>query len=291
MSNPLFDALQDAYKGDREQIEDTTKFKGLIAYCRRYLVGGVEVENLRPALDIMKGRCEAAADGTRNDIDAVPDLDEGVREPMETCFEGYTTIAEILGEMLEALAQNDRAAFTEGLDAFNEAYEVMAEANQALHQWMNSSDPRCPRCGSDGGAVCQRCDIERLVPDGEALLNPTVETAELGPEYRGIYDAYMAVISGDRTLKTLWPHLYGLENFFAPYVQMVNELLNSDDAVEEGKALGALLEDVFSGIEYMRRAEESRRQSDLNQGWNRIFEAAVNIQKLLPEMMEEFGVD
>ena len=293
MSNPLFNALANAYGGNDPGQENVEKFPGLLAYSKRWLTNDEDVKEnvLKAALQKMQFRVEEAAKATQVDIDKA-DPNSVMLDPMERSKEAYLAIAEGIGQMLEAVDANDSASYEEGHSLFQEAVDEMREATEAMDNFLASNKPHCPRCGGAGPEpVCPTCSLERLVPDAESLNEPALETAELGPEYVIIFKTYSDVVAGKTTLSNLWPSFSALERQLENIEQLTQGLLAEEETAEIGETMKNIVEHSYNGIDKMRSVHENRQLRELVGGWNMIFEAACAMQNATVVLNNAFDFD
>lgn len=289
--NPLFSALQETYASEGDlPLENTSTVKGLMAYARRWLTGAVPADDLRPALHTMRARIQQAAVDTKADLDKAGTLDPALRDPVERSYEGYLAIGDALDEMLEALDANAAPLFKQSLSMLEDVSEEMSAAQREIKLWMFGTDPRCPKCGiSDESQRCKGCDLDFLIPDVDAAMDQSQRTGFLRQEYLDVFKAYVGVISGECRLPRLWAALNPLEELLGQFHALAGQIMSVEGGADVGRALEACLEDSLDGIDRMRMAAESRQMIDLNQGWNQIFDSALHLQHIVPELARTAG--
>lgn len=285
--NPLFSAIREAYGGDDAVVENLSTFPGVIAYSRRWLAdGGVETRDLKAALEALRERVEVAAQAEAENLEMNPNIEDELREPVESCYECYQTVGQALERMVEDL--EDLELFKTGLSLMEEATEILVGARRQIILWMQKGDPVCMRCGAGPEVECS-CGAARLIPDLEFYLDETNLRAELSSEHVAIFEAYLEVLSGQGKLSRLFARLKQLESVIADHAFTTKEAQDQEELGEAGDAVMRQLELTQKGILRMRAVEDSLHCSDLHQGWKMIFESAVNMQSLVPALAEQTG--
>lgn len=291
-SNPLLAALQSNYGDGTPPPPDPNTVKGLLAYCKLWLEGEVEAQELNNPCIAMSGRLKVGARETEKDLEQNPDLIEERRAPIERMAEAYWTIAEILDRLPGFAADNDVEAFEDAVDHFSEERQAVLDCNAEIERSLSGEYRMCPRCGSDDQEenICPTCDLVRLYPDPAATEYDRSKTAVLPPIYGKVNKAYDAVMTGEKSLHVVLDAADDLEQYLVDvqkgYRQVAEmEMEDGEGAAEakEGQELAQRIlrdiEKVFGGIERLRRAQESLQMSDLSRGWDTIFDAAADIQR------------
>lgn len=291
-SNPLLAALQSNYGDGTPPPPDPNTVKGLLAFCKLWLEGEVETHELNNPCMAMSGRLKVGARDTEKDLQQNPDLVEERRAPIERMAEAYWTIAEILDRLPGLAADNDVEAFEDAIEHFSEERQAVLDCNAEIERSLSGEYRMCPRCGSDDQEeeICPTCDLVRLYPDPAATEYDRSKTAVLPPIYGKVNRAYDEVMSGESSLHVVLDAVDELEQYLVDvqkgYRQVaemeVGEGEGAEEAREGQEVVRRILRDMdraFTGIERLRRAQESLQMADLSRGWDTIFDAAADIQR------------
>lgn len=270
--------------GVEPKQEDSGTIRGVIALLEQWAGGELRAEDVLNPTGAMQRRLEEAARHNAAEIQANPQQSEPVRGHNERIQEGFEVCAEVLLEVQEGIENGARAEVAKLLDELKAAADQVTAARIALEDWMSSPEPLCPGCGGRGdGRSCQSCNLELLVPDPDAAEVPQSRQAQLGPEYVAVFQAYHAALSGRQPLSGLQSPLAQLQSRVGEWMNLSGSI--NDQAVNELLAeLEGVLEGIAEGIDSMESAFITRRVSDLNRGWREIFNNAVAMQNLLPEL-------
>jgi soluble cytochrome b562 len=300
MENPLLSALQSNYGDGDPPAPDTNTVRGLLAFCKLWLEGETETEELNNPCMSMSGRLKGGAKDTEADLRQNPDLVDSARRPIERMAQGYFRIAEVLDRLPTLAADNDTDGYKEAIEIFDEERQAVLDSNAEIERSMSGETRMCPRCGGQEGDFCDRCNVITLFPDPRATEYDLTKTAVLAPMYGMVNRAYDAVMSGKESL----PHLLqAVEQLDAALVEMQKayeeaanmEGADDDDAPEfkDGKELAnRLLDELdksFAAIDRIRDVEESFRMADLSRGWDTIFDSAVAIQRASQRYAKSYG--
>jgi hypothetical protein len=256
--------------------------RGLLRFCRGWLTGEVSTEDLHnPCLE-MAARLRAAAEATFRDLDNNPDLCDEAREPVQDTGEGYEAIASILDDLLVLAAENRREEYQEALVDFETERVAVLDATEEINAQMSGQDRRCPRCGFSGEEErCPDCRLIQLFPDPKQIFDYSHRSAHLSSLHLQIYQAYVAVLKGDMSLEGLLKTLPPLAVHLA---QLGGFCDGQDDAGESPDLVDSLRREIDtaqSGLERIRGAAVTYLASDLNRGWDDIFESALSVESLL----------
>ncbi len=303
-SNPLLAALQSNYGDGSPPPPDPSTVKGLLAFCKLWLEGEVQSDELNNPCMSMAGRLKGGAKETENDLNQNPDLVDTARAPIERMAEAYWTIAEVLDRLPGLAADNDRAAYKEAVSLFEEERLIVLDCNAEIERSLSGETRLCPRCGGEGEEdVCGRCDLVRLFPDPRATEYDRSKTAVLGPVYGTVYETYNAVMSGTTSLASIFSvvdsleqYLLGLQKGYEEALQIPPDPEDGDNTdFEDGKELAERLLDKiersFEGIDRIRGVHKTFQMSDLSRGWDTIFDSAVDIQRLTQRFAKAHGYE
>lgn len=275
--NPLLEALSASY-GIALQ-PDTYTVRGLLRFAQGWLEGRVDAAELNDPCLAMAARLRAAAKATWADLEKNPDLSEESREPVQLTAEAYEAIADILDRLPLLAEDGSRHAFAEAMEEYEAERQVVLDATEEINYMMSGGELRCPRCGSseDSDGRCPSCRLLLLYPDPKQLKDESLRSASLSPPYQIVYRAYVAVLRGEQSLETLLAILPNLEAHLSFLLQQCRRLSRRSDGAEALARIEAGIRASLQGIERMAGAEKSRKTSDLNRGWEDIFESALSM--------------
>ena len=269
-------ALQGSF--DLPVEHDIATVRGLLRYCHGWLKGEVTAEQLHNPCLSMSSRLKSAADLTFRDLDGNPDMVEEVREPVVVTGEGYEAIAGILEELPILAAENKRRRYRDLLDDFEAERMAVVEATEEINAQMSGKECRCPRCGQSGKDRCQTCGLTLLYPDPRQLQDQSYRLAQLSPIHDRIFTAFQSIRQGKASLESLSATL-------PPLSAHLRDLTRFADHAKEDElpswllpSLRSNIEVAKNGVERLAGAQATRRISDLNRGWEDIFEASQAIR-------------
>lgn len=251
--------------------------------------GGSEV--LTGRLEQLLGSIQEAARGIQQDLGARPAAPE-FGELLTGSAVAYGDLEECLEEILAAIPARDRAQVQAELLYLKAAMSSLRQYTDAIEQWLAAPILRCPRCGATDGdpeEICRHCDLELLYPDLQPDTRASREFITLGAEYVAVYRTYLGVLAGERPLADLGPPLHELLGWLEPYLK-ISRLTREPGLVEQLQAVEQGCRQVQAGVEQMSSCFEGRETSDLNEGWRTIFEAGAELQRLMPQLLQDLGV-
>lgn len=190
----------------------------------------------------------------------------------------------IFEELPTLAANNQRAKFEEALEEFEAERLVVLEATEESNAQMSDRDCRCQRCGQLGTAVdrCKDCGLTMLHPDPKQLQDYSLTSARLSLSHVRLYNALVSVKEGKSSLEALMATLPTL-------TAQVRELTRFCDHADEEElppwllsSLRRNIQAAQGGIERLAGTATSRRISDLNRGWEDIFESSVVGPRIVP---------
>jgi hypothetical protein len=228
----------------------------------------------------MAGRLRDAAEITFRDLDQNPELCDESREPVVVSGEGFEAIAAILQELPTLAAENRREDFEEALEEFEAERLAVLDATQEIQAQMSGRERRCPRCGSsEEGERCHPCGLVRLYPDPGQLRDYSHKSAQLSPLHQQVYQAYVSVLKGELSLEGLVRKLPLLSSHLKEMLRLCDRGEKSDQQAHLLASLRADIQTGVAGVERIQGVALSYRTSDLNRGWEDIFESSVAIQR------------
>ena len=211
---------------------------------------------------------------------------------LQGSIRSYQALAECLEEILVGIKCQNVVDVEAELLYLKAGMCSLRQYTEAIELWLMAPTLRCPRCGSATPAhddICDKCDLEMLLPDLSPSSKSNRSFLSLGPEYMAVYKTYISVLAGETPLDQLVTPLQELRNFFAPYLRMAN-LTNEEALRQRLKRVEKLCLDSLSGIEQMDACFQTREASDLNQGWLTIYNSSAELKEALPSLLGELGV-
>lgn len=291
MSNPLLSALQDAFD-DGDGLPEGNTIKEVVKMVEMWLDGQAPAERITRALENMAGTAAQAAFATERDIEEAGEMAPDLREPTERSLLAYRSMVGTLESLCEAVHQQASGRAQADLEELKASAGELAAAQQAFQAWMQSAAPTCPRCGATEVSACAQpdfCPKEFFIPDIHAATGMAQQTATLGPDYVRAYEAFSQVVSGEAGLAVLLQALTPLERYLEEALAGAQAAFNEEEDNVHLEALHDAVLDSLDGVDQIRRAATSRRMSDLNQGWKKIFEGAIRLLQHTASLAEEAG--
>lgn len=299
-SNPLLAALQSNYGDGSPPPPDTSTVRGLLTFCKLWLDGEVETAELNNPCMAMSGRLKGAAKDTEQDLRQNPDLIAEMRAPIKRSAEAYQKIAELLDRLPQVASDNDTQEYKSLIEVFEQERQAVLDATAKIERLQSGDVRLCPRCGQAGEGTCEKCGLVRLYPDPRATEYSGTKTAMLEPAYAQLYQAYVDVMSGVRSLPVVIQATNPLEDVLVElqkgFEQVLENVKDDDDPTsgetrETANRLLDEIENVFEGIDRIRGAHESYQMSDLSRGWDAVFDSAVDIQRVSQRYAKTVGLD
>lgn len=300
MENPLLSALQSNYGDGAPPPPDVNTVRGLLTFCKMWLDGETETEELNNPCMSMSGRLKGGAKDTEADLRQNPDLVESARRPIERMAEAYWKIADVLDQLPHLAAQNDTQKYKEAIEIFEEERQAVLDCNAEIERSMSGEVRLCPRCGEQKGEFCDRCGLIKLYPDPRATEYDQTKTAVLSPIYGVVNKAYDAVMSGKESLPHVFHAVDQLDAILIEMQKAYEEAANMEavdgedtqeyqDGIQLANRLLDELEKTFAAIDRIRDVEENYRMADLSRGWDTIFDSAVAMQRATQRFAKAYG--
>lgn len=271
--------------------QDLSTINGIIRYLEMWLEGERSGPNdtMRDGCTKMASVLETAISDTERELSQTGETDESLAEPVENCIMAYERLRDIVLDVAECVGQGTDDAIREYLEELQEAADFLGAAQQDLNVWLQAPIARCPRCGGHEGDPCPVCHLDLLFPDPQGGAESRFRSALLPQQYGPIFDSYTAVRNGEETLSNLIRLLPPIEKKIREYSASVATSLslhpNSAALHQTKDTLGELSD----GLRQIRCTWESRKMTDLQDGWSKVFRSAVRFERLRLELLEEFG--
>lgn len=300
MENPLLAALQSNYGDGEPPPPDVNTVRGLLAFCKLWLDGEVDTDELNNPCMSMSGRLKGGAKDTEADLRQNPDMVESARAPIARMGQSYWAIADVLDRLPLLAADNDIAGYKQAIELFENERQVVLDCSAEIERSMSGEIRMCPRCGAPEGEYCDKCGLIKLYPDPRATENDRSKTAILAPIYGRVNEAVDAVMGGKANL----PHVVDVTNQLEDvlvemqksYEQAAEMEASRDGSTQEFRdsldLANRLLDEIensFAGIDRIRDVEQTFRMGDIARGWDTIFDAAVAMQRATKRFAKSYG--
>jgi rubrerythrin len=258
------------------------------------------VKDPQPSPELLTGEIEQVISRIQEATDAIErDLAAETAAPefaalLEGNASAYGDLEESLEVIVAALSAQDRDQIQEELVYLKAGMATLRQYTEAIEQWLAAPMMRCPRCGTGEAeaardAICPTCDLEMLYPDLQPDTQASRVFLNLGSEFIAVYRAYLAVLAGDLPLAELNVPLNVLESWLQRHAR-VSDLSRDTQLQPQLYNVAGLCRQGLAGVEQMRTSFTSRETADLNAGWGQIFAAAQNLQRCLPQLLADLGI-
>jgi hypothetical protein len=270
---------------------DTSTIKGIVSYTSLWLEKSesASVSGLVNGCTQMSATLYSAIVATEAELKETGETDETLADPTMRCLEAYERLREVVQDMAKAARKEDRPVVKELLDELKEAADYLAEAQDDLDAWLQEPVLRCPRCGTDEADPCQVCGLELLIPDPQGGMGVREQSVVLPQEYGQVLEAYVAVRNGEMTLSELIRRLPLIEKGVSQHLALVSATLREKSDNQTLIDTKAILENIRAGVQTIRGTRETRRMTDLQDGWLQILSNAGKLQDLRLDLLDELG--
>ncbi|MGE0492204.1 MAG: hypothetical protein AB7S38_23535 [Vulcanimicrobiota bacterium] len=271
----MIQALYAAYGGEEHDVPQGS-LPRLLALVEDWLEGKGEREELLGALQTQQAELVRAARQTV----VQPHLDPGLAELLGFQKEVFEELASSVEDLRSAVVCLDPALIESQAARLEDGVAALREVTDELHQWQNTGQVRCLRCGREG-LVCPHCGLMGLVADLE-WEGREHETGQLGRVGGHLYRTFQAVLEGKSCLTRLLHQLQSLEPELAQVAQLATEWCGQEALADEILADLVAVED---GLARMAACAQTRRLTDLAIGWELFFRAWRDLQaRLYPSL-------
>lgn len=273
----LLSALQANWGGAGPALQDPGTLSGLLSLVRLWQAGELELEEVYSSLEEV----------TRNTAEAILETRADLQEPLaQELADGLVELEgvflEIESELTSLRECLEHEPYSVDLTNLTSCQQRLSECARFLQDWAEAPVPRCLRCGSrDTSMRCQSCGLDCLIPVPPSE-EEDVSGAYLSPEYLELYRSYRAVMDGEGPLAPMLARLGPLETSLAPLERL---------ARMTGSPILGEVERSLRGIQQMRQVTSSRLASDLSQGWEQVFQGALALKSLMPQLLREQGLE
>lgn len=276
------DALRDEYGEGKLSTVDPDSVRGLLALCKAWPNNQVGAEELRQSCLRQADRMKAAAKASNGELKADPNMSRTLARPITHCYETYEALAEIMEELPDLARDDKLETFMEVLDDYEAERQMLLEAQADVARQRMATPCVCPGCVSMGKEpVCPECGLLRMYPD--PAERPKDAGAPAARPYADAYKVYKSVMAGRRPLGDLLAVLSPLETHLHSTKRLC-ERQHPDLADPADQPALAMLRRVLpevrralKGIARIRAAQVTLRMSDVNHGWDDIYDSAVAI--------------
>lgn len=270
---------------------DTTTIKGIGQYAELWIAGeeNVESNQLKLACERMMNSLTQAILDTEAELATTGKTHESLAEPVERSLQAYERLREILGDLKTVSGAQQRAEARTLLTEMRDAADFLREAQADLEDWVLEDVLRCPRCGSTERDPCGECGLQLMYLDPAGGTQASDGSVNLPREFADLYSAFLAIRDGKVSLSKLAQALPKVErnvNAFLAAVQAASQQNRESQNLASGEAC---LEEMKAGTAGLRAALHSRRMTDLQEGWLRLFRGAAQLQEIRRDLLMEFG--
>lgn len=287
----LLSALQEEFGDEHSLANQPLTIKSLTGQLQLWLKKPeAKLAHLPSHLTQMQAKVRDAKSATEQDL--AQSLEADLASLIQASIQDYADLEYYLGELAAGVRAADRARVGDDLLQLRATARSLADNQQAIADWMTAPVLRCPRCGGQERSSkewsCASCGLQMLYPDPGAPSSG--RTATLAGEYKAVYDAYVTVVKGERTLAVLTAPLKELAGILENYADLSEAEMTSD--ANYSAALDNIAQasrDGLAGVRQMQEAFESRRTRDLHDGWQLVFEAAIALQEQVPALRKAAG--
>ncbi|MBI3928877.1 MAG: hypothetical protein HY319_25270 [Armatimonadetes bacterium] len=271
--NPFLRTFGEGWGIDYEEpAEDQpTTVRGLIRMLERRAQGLAEAEAVSLALEQVAQEVRTARDASTADLEKAQVLDPRLRSAAEDTIEAYSALLEVL----EWAASPEGGQPAEAAEELTTIADALTERLEIVRSWERRGELVCPRCGwrAEQGTEldCAHCGSHTVIPDPNP---PDFPRVRLGGRYLAIYRACEAAATGRGPLSLLDQALESLEGELRRAKALIARAGEGLEPTE------AALQDSLDAMERMRSFLDTRALSELNQGWLRLSEAALELRRL-----------
>ncbi|MGE0495563.1 MAG: hypothetical protein AB7S38_40540 [Vulcanimicrobiota bacterium] len=283
MKNPTA-ALQQAFGEASEPTTIRELFEALGAWSD----GQLQTEAVIGGIEAMLAKLEQAAQATRDDLLRQSHLEAGLKIPIEHSLTAYEDLHAVLVELEQGIKEGHTDQVESAFEGLSAAAEDLAEAQQQMEEWLADPSARCLRCGESLADPCPNCGLELLRPDRHSAFGDAFETSILPAEFSEVAARLQQVLSGQRTLSTLWPSLTHLQSLLCNYQAAAQAASREHDSPTLIDFVLAI-DEALAGIELMNRCVQTRATADLRAGWRTTFEAGKRVTDGRRELLGEFA--
>lgn len=215
-------------------------------------------------------KLRATAENARLDLHAEP-LSPDFALLLQAKLQAYREVEQTLEVCAEYLRHNEIDKVRQQKACLDLAALQLMQHTEAVENWLTTPPARCPGClaSFEEDELCPDCGLEQLRPDPQP---PNLASAQvcslvlrLPVPYGTVFAAYRAVLSGEQPLRQLLEPLVELRNW------LEDALLSAQPSAKEH------VREALVGIREMERGWKLRSVAELNQGWLKIFAAALRL--------------
>lgn len=272
-----------------EKADDARTLSGLISLVEAIPAQPDKIGQIQSESPALLATVQTAVRETEQDLARLPEYSP-LMDIYQIALSAYDQIEELVTEILsdEATLLQESDGILEDL---KQAAAELQRSQDLWNRWMKSTTPRCSCCGYESSyeTDCPDCGCDLLRADSRPSESLNRRQAVLGPEYRNAYTAYLKLQDGQLKLT-------GFEQLLAPIQRNANnwrailrQLPPSSLPENSYQTLVGAVEQTSSGINLISGAIQTRQWSHINDGWNSVFNAAVDIQNQLPTLYRVLG--
>ena len=271
---------------------DTSTIKGIKSYTEFWISGeqGATSEHLADACKQMINILAQAIVDTEAELATTGRTHDSLADPVERSLQAYERLQEILADLQEAVVSRQRDEARELLVEMQEAADFLRESQLDLQEWVSKDVLRCPRCGGTEADPCPACGLLLMYLDPEGGANVANDASvSLPQEFGALYSAFLEIRDGKTSLaklKAVLPKAERSVNSFLASVQAARTQNQDSSNLVDGET--HLLE-MKDGLSILRATLTSRRITELQDGWLKLFRGAAGLQSTRLALLEEFG--
>ncbi len=287
----LLSALQEEWGDEKNLANQPLTIKSLTSQVQLWLKKPeVKLAHLPGHLEQMRAKVSEARQATEHDLQQ--QLEADLASLMRNSIQDYEDLGYYLGELAAGVRSADRRRVGDDLLQLRGAARSLSDNQQMIQDWMTAPVMRCPRCGGQERSArewsCANCGLQMLYPDpGDG---GSQRSATLSKEFKNVYDAYVNVVKGERTLSVLGAPLKELEKLLETYADLSEAEMTTDAGYSAAlDSLAQSARDGLYGVKQMQDALENRKTRDLHDGWQLIFESALAINDQVPALRKAAG--
>lgn len=271
---------------------DTSTIKGIKSYTEFWISGeqSATSEHLADACEQMINTLAQAIVDTEAELATTGRTHDSLADPVERSIQAYERLQEILADLQDVAVSRQRDEARELLVEMQEAADFLRESQLDLQEWVSKDVLRCPRCGGTEADPCPACGLllMYLDPEGGASVANDASVS-LPQEFGALYSAFLEIRDGKTSLaklKAVLPKAERSVNAFLASVQAARTQNQDSSNLIDGET--HLLE-MKDGLSILRATLTSRRITELQDGWLKLFRGAAGLQSTRLALLEEFG--
>jgi hypothetical protein len=269
--------------------EEAKTLSGMIAVLEALPENPEKVKLIHSEGPVLWSSIQSAIRETEQDVSRLPEY-----SPLLDIYQIALTAYDQADELLQEILSEETSLATESesiLEDLRMASGELKRSQELWAQWMARAIPRCSCCGyeSSSKTECPNCGTDLLRSDARPNESTSRRQAVLGPEYNNAYGIYLKLQDGRVKLTDFQQALAPIQRNANTWRALLRQIPVNTLPEHSYEALTNAVEQTFCGISLISDAHQTRRWSHINDGWNSVFHAAVDIQEQLPELYRALG--